>query len=528
MPAAQRFLSFVRALVSTFRATGFWFKLHYLERKKSANGSLAPAGKSPPVSLKESCGDPGRAVGPTLAGLFKPGSPTNMSSGPRFVHFEPMGEAYDVVQAIKWITDVVGAEPWLKRAQAIQSQIAAEPELSEHLRSRYEMELEFQQVHLDRVSTGELLWPPRRPGQYRLFVFLCMLHRLYPQLTEAAQHALARKLYGGLKDEAGLAPLAFEFDAATQLMGSGFSLYLNDYEEKGGVEFLARKGELEVEVECKYVSVDRGRKIPRKASLKLCAALNDALRRTPDFEGLRKITILMKDRLGVQQKMLTTLAETFRAMVTDGTRLVESADWSMSVEVIERTAGTSLEEQLDQMLEEARQDSRRRASLDGQGRAEFRMANQNTNDTAGVLISIRSARPDQDADQILSPLNDSTKHQFSTKRPGIIFVHLADASDDELSSLFSGGDKAGFHRFATELLQKRSFLHTIAFTSTVRPPSWRPRALSSSVLDSSAKLPRDEGGRLMYIPNPDHPLADNADLRMLFEAPGPTSQSRAD
>jgi len=453
-------------------------------------------------------------------------SPTNMSSNSCFVHFEPTGDANDVVQAIKWITDLVGAEPWLKRAKAIQSQIAAEPELFEYLSSRYEMELEFEQIHRDRISTGELRWPPRRPGQYRLFAFLCMLHRLYPQLTEAAQHRLARKLYGNLKDEAGLAPLAFEFDAATQLMGVGFGVYLNDYEGGGGVEFLARKGELEVEVECKYISIDRGRKIPRKASLKLVAALSDALGRAPEFAGIRKVTILLKDRLGVHQKELSTLAETLRTMVTDGTTLEETTDWSISVETIERIAGISLEEQLERMLKQSRQDSELRAALDGQGRREHGTFSRNRDDTAGVLISVRSARPDQAAEQILSPLNESTKYQFSAKRPGIIFVRLADTSEDELSSLFSGGDKAGFHRFAIELLQKRSFLHTIVFTSAVQMPHWAP---ASSLSGSLPEVPREDGGRLVYIQNPGHPLADNPDLRMLFEGPlaGPTSQPHA-
>ena len=476
--------------------------------------------------------DPASTSGTYVVPLAVQSVPITMSRGPRFVHFQPTGGAYDAIQAVKWITDLVGAEPWIKRAKGIESQIAAQPELSELLSSRYEMELEFQRIHRDRVLTGELRWPPRRPGQYRLFAFLTMLHRLYPYLSEAAQHTLARKLYGSLKDEAGLAPLAFEFDAAAQLMWGGFGVYLNDYEENGGVEFLALKGGLQVEVECKYISVDRGRKVPSKASLKLGTALNKALEITTEFQGVRKVTILMRDRLGVQQGELTELAETFRAMLTNGTSFIETTEWFMTVEAIERTAGKSLQEQLDQMTEQSRQDSKQRAALDGQGRGEFRMSNRNRSDTAGVLISVRSARPDQNAEQILRPLNDSTKHQFSSKKPGIIFVRLADTSEDELSSLFGGRDKAGFHRFATELLKKRPFLHTIAFTSPQQVPHWRPTALPPTASESDP-LPKQDFSReweqLIYIQNPDHPLAENEDLRMLFEArlAGPTSSSRA-
>ena len=99
------------------------------------------------------------------------------------------------------------------------------------------------------------------PQVYALMSFVAPVVMLHEQLNSTAKVRIAGMLRDGLNTDRGLLPFKTEIDTATHLMQKGFDLEFPDLEGKAGFDFLARHEDMEVEVECKAVSGDVGRKV---------------------------------------------------------------------------------------------------------------------------------------------------------------------------------------------------------------------------------------------------------------------------
>jgi hypothetical protein len=134
-----------------------------------------------------------------------------------------------------------------------------------HIFAVAEPELAMGRVSAYKKSTGRL---PKvmtaDTAMRRLFAFAAMLARVYERLPTHAQTALAGRVRGALKDDNGLASVAFELRVAANLMLHGVDIDWHDLDNNGGSDFLARHGNLEAEIECKTFSADVGQKIHRR------------------------------------------------------------------------------------------------------------------------------------------------------------------------------------------------------------------------------------------------------------------------
>lgn len=90
------------------------------------------------------------------------------------------------------------------------------------------------------------------PRDYALFSFIAPVVQIFDQLTLLGQRRVAGTLRDGLNTD--LRPFNSEIETVTHLMRLGFDVTPQDIDHGGGVDFLAVRDGVELEVECKSAS----------------------------------------------------------------------------------------------------------------------------------------------------------------------------------------------------------------------------------------------------------------------------------
>src|SRR5207248_8421368 len=158
---------------------------------------------------------------------------------------------------------ITGVAAWQQCEKDFERKIAANPTFDRYLDIQFAIERAMIYARRYRSKRGRLPAAPdsSAPALGALYAFAAMTARIFGRLPVAAQNSLRPKLSGALKDNTGLAPLAFEIRTATHFMAAGFDVEFSDLSNGGGFDFLVRKDKMEIEIECKSVSGDLGHQI---------------------------------------------------------------------------------------------------------------------------------------------------------------------------------------------------------------------------------------------------------------------------
>jgi hypothetical protein len=158
-----------------------------------------------------------------------------------------------------------------------------------------------------------------------LYSFAAMLTRVYRRLPPSAQHALERKMVGALKDNVGLAPIVFELRTAAHFMRAGFEVDFHDLCGSGRYDFLVRRADIEMEVECKSVSGDLGRKVHLFRQYQLGRELFRLMRSGAKQGTVRLAVATVPDRLFGEHKFMQDVARAVGAALDSAASVAEAA-----------------------------------------------------------------------------------------------------------------------------------------------------------------------------------------------------------
>ena len=137
---------------------------------------------------------------------------------------------------------------------------AVKDAMAHYLIDRFELELAFSDIYKRRKLTGKYAVKEEVAAEYRFLSFSCMLALVYGRLNPVGQIRLRGMLFDALKNDYGLGPLAYEIKVATHLMTLGFDVEFSDLEGNANYDFLAKNGGVCIEIECKFMSADVGKK----------------------------------------------------------------------------------------------------------------------------------------------------------------------------------------------------------------------------------------------------------------------------
>lgn len=365
------------------------------------------------------------------------------------MHFEPTAPIEEAGAVLLRLAPIIGKPRLTRRAEELHARIGANPILHDYLSSKHAVELAIDRLFRRQRLTG------RGPRNFRdgataeAMSFAFALTEVHRRLPREAQIKLQQRLYGSLKGENSLAPIVHEMTVAVHLMNRGWDVEFHDL-EKGGFEYIARNGAKEIEVECKRVGADTGRKIHRNDFHRFASPLFPALgefahRRVADIVHLR-----VQDRLPSRDEDSALLRSAVQTAMETAT---PAKGDTFTVDI--RRVGLSHPRNVgvDVMQQEVQQrvgTAHVHLAFAGQG-AEF------------AVLAVTSEKPDRVLHAIYRQLKDAAS-QFSLQRPAVIWTYIEDIEPQVWRTLV---DNTGLQRMSHKYMagEMRQHVFSMAYSS---------------------------------------------------------------
>lgn len=374
----------------------------------------------------------------------------------------------EVAGLLSGLVQITGIDPWNRRFEWLHREINENHFMEDWLRERCLIEWTMN----DMLRNPSLV--PRRPfrieniAQYELIGFAAGTVRTYERLSEVGKRRLRGALLDGLKEDKGLLSIQHEITTAIHLMSRGFDVEFHDMECGGGFDYIARKDDVEIEVECKMFSADLGRKIHRRRSATLCKALEGALTQTYNNAtvGLM-VTVAIPDRLTPSPEQHCGIEETVRMGLLSGNAFTQTEYCSVRVSdfPVDSSPFTKAPEQLSR--KEINQFVSERT-----GRSNSTLIIMFSPKRRAVVLLLESAKPDDVLRGMRHQLREAAKGQFSKTRPAFLAVQLHDLTADQLGNLARSdsswrSNATGLQIMTSDFLQSpsRAHIHTVVYRS---------------------------------------------------------------
>lgn len=416
-------------------------------------------------------------------------------------------ETRHIPELLDRLLSIIGIEPWRKRLRTLRQQTRTNPLLREFLVDRYALELTMGHLLEERDKAGAFPISFSRPGYYRLFSFAAGVVQLHDQLNERAKKRIAGILRDGLNSEKGLAPFHHEIDTAIHLSCRGFDLECVDLTTGGGVDYIARRNGLELEVECKSISGDLGRQIHRRRMVELARHLYPVLKNiVGPFRGGYFVRVVLPSRLDGAPTHLDSVSKQVVAALTRGASVAASDPCSVEVKFFD-LVGTPFGSASDSALPEG---TIREFVAHRFGKGNPHLFVLYRPGERAVVIVVESRKPDRVLRGLMRELKESAKTQFTAERPGILVVQLLDLSAAELLELAHAQstdptEASGLQMATNEFFASpsRSHIHTLAYRS--HGIVLHAKGTAGDRIDEVYQ----EQGPVYSFKNPNHPVASD-------------------
>jgi hypothetical protein len=395
---------------------------------------------------------------------------------------------------------ILGREPWLKRYRTLRQQVRGNPLMAEFVARHHDLELAMGRWLEAEASGGPLSPHIRTPSDYALFSFVAAVSQVYGELEAAGRNRLVGTLRDGLNTDRGLRPFQNEIETAIHLIRAGFDVVFWDMEQGDGFDFLAVRDNIELEVECKSVSGDLGKRVHTRRMLDFSRHVRAALTETLDrLNGGRLVRVSVADRLPAQPALLEEMARDVRsALVGIPCR---SAAHTIDVQHFELT-GTPFESSAALTREAMAQ------FLETQlGRSDLYAFSDDRRGKAAVVVVVESEHRDGVIGELLRDLKKAAG-QFSKSRAAIVVVQFLELEANAFRELArresenprnASALQVATHRFLDS--PGRSHVHTVLYRS-------------HGVLTQKDLTSIQERGLTYPVTNPRHPHATDKRYRL--------------
>jgi len=189
------------------------------------------------------------------------------------MQFTPDLYSRDMKRLVPQFIGIVGVSVWRKRFSDLTELRRESPIFEDFVKERHTIELELDWLLAHKRKTGRYPKKAEYPAFQRVVGFMRMVHGVHSNLNEPGKRRLHGMIRDALKRESGFAALGHEMTTAAHFMRQGFDIEFVDLEGKKRFDLLARRDQDEIEIECKTVSNDIGRKIHRRDFIELAKDL---------------------------------------------------------------------------------------------------------------------------------------------------------------------------------------------------------------------------------------------------------------
>lgn len=402
------------------------------------------------------------------------------------MHFNVDGRPEEVAAFVNRAVAIPGLKAWTKREEDFARQIQSNPLIERYLETQFGIEYSMFAVRRHVKNTGRIpsiINSPRNDlGQ--LYSFAGIAARVFPLLSAAGKNALRTKMLGALKDNIGLAPLAFEMRTVAHLMACGFEVEFVDLCGEERFDFLIRRSNIEMEVECKSVSGDLGHQIHLLRQYQLGPYLWPSMKIGSKDGVVQLLVATLPDRLHGQREYLATVAERITKALTGRIDVNDSEPCSVSYREFPITGSPFDRALRSTITEEDALQYCHGVMRDELGHVMMMFQPQRN----ATIVALRSTKPDHFLRGLYRNIKEAASEQLSGTRPGVICVQLRNLTTASLRDL---AENPGLTRTPTALQlmtakffdsDARAHVHTLSY---IAPGNYVQRQLDIPVTNST-------------------------------------------
>lgn len=374
----------------------------------------------------------------------------------------------EVLDLLLGLIKITGIEPWKRRFDWLQRELNENPYMEEWLRERCLIEWTMNDVLANPSLRPNRPFKVETIAQYELVGFAAGVVRSYERLSDSGKRRLRGVLLDGLKEDKGLLSIQHEITTAVHLMSRGYDVEFHDMESGGGFDFVARKDDVEFEVECKMFSADLGRKIHRRRSATLFKTLADVLTQTYKSATVGLVvTVTIPDRLNPSPEQHSGIEKAVRTGLLQGDAFtqtehctVQVLDFPVDKSPFDKAPEKISRQEIDQFVR------------DRTGHSNCPVMILFSPKQRAVILSLVSVKSDEVLNAMRRQLREAAKGQFTKCRPAILAVQLHDLTAEQLFNLArsdspSRGNASGLQIITSDFLQSpsRAHIHTVVYRS---------------------------------------------------------------
>ena len=304
-----------------------------------------------------------------------------------------------------------------------------------------------------------------------------MVVKVYQNLSPSAQKRLSGMLKAAIRQRYGLNSIAFEMEIATHLMMMGYDVEFHDLESEARYDFFITKDNIEIELECKYVSIDKGRQIHRKELRQFDGLVFDWIKsHLNSINSSFYVRLTIPGRLKADIAYQDTLLGSLKVALMSGSSRFDCPECSIDIEEFDLDSISKVSTNNGVDLS-----SKLAAVID-----RYALSNKNVmvfakNSKYVILLSVDSEIKDEVINVVFKEWQKSTKNQFTTNRTGVLCCRFADLSLTNLLSIYEDiTDETKLKERTSNLLGRRDHLHSITYIADHSANLSQPEVISGA------------------------------------------------
>jgi hypothetical protein len=434
------------------------------------------------------------------------------------MHFEVNGRPAELPAFLNVLTQISGAAAWQKREKDFLRQLQENPLIERYLDTQFGIERSMIFVHHYRRNTGgrvpSVVHTPRTDLAV-LYSFAAMVARIFPRLPAPAQNTLRGRIQAGLKDNVGLAPLAFEMRTAAHFMARGFDVEFHDLCDGGGYDFLVKNSEIEMEVECKSVSSDLGHRVHLLRQYQLGSYLLQSMKKASKDGMVQLLVATLPDRLHSEREFMKAVGARIAEALMGAKDMTSKLPCSVSYHEFS-IAGSPFDcDSPPQISEDDVLGYCNQALGDDTGHLIMMFKPRQS----ATVVALRSALPNEFLKGVYRNLKEAASRQLSGTKPGIICVQFRSLTSRQLREVAENpsqsGKPTGIQLMTAKFFDSdaRAHVHTLAYVAPGEFVRRRSQTLDTHSTDMIRTTAISEDAESYVFSNKKHPHVNDQRYR---------------
>lgn len=434
------------------------------------------------------------------------------------MHFELDVRPAEMPAFLNRLIEITGLTSWQQRERDFTKQLHDNPLIERYLDTQFGIERSMISVRHYRESTGgrtPSIKNTPRANLGVLYGFAAMVARVFPKLPLSAQNLLRSKIRGGLKDNVGLAPLAFEMRTAEHFMRKGFDVEFHDLCHGGGYDFHIRNSGIEMEVECKSVSGDLGHRVHLLRQYQLGPYLLQSMKDASKGGIVKLLVATLPNRLHGQREFMDAVGTRISQAIIEAKSVTDTQPCSVSYQEHSIVGSPFDLPSLPQISETEVIDYCNRMLGDEIGHVIMMFKPHQS----ATVVALRSTLPNEFLKGVYHNLKDASKQMSGTK-PGVICVQFRNLTSRQLrefaESPTQSGKPTGLQLMTAKFFDsnERAHVHTLAYTAPGEFLSCRFQRQDTNTTDIIRTTVTSEDAASYVFTNKKHSLVNDPRYRV--------------